>query len=43
MSYIKLHLKNLKNDYFFKIITNALKRYLKDFLYLNFFFIFLHL
>ena len=43
MSYIKLYLKSLKNDYFFKIITNVLKRYLKKKLYLNFLFIFLHL
>ena len=43
MFYIKLRLKNLKNNYFLKIIINALKRYLKDFLYLNFFFIFSHL
>ena len=43
MFYIKLRLKILKNDYFFKVIISALKRYLKDFSYLNFFFIFLHL
>ena len=43
MLYIKLHLKNLKNNYFFKIITGALKRYLKKKLYLNFLFIFSHL
>ena len=43
MFYIKLYLKSLKNDYFFKIIINVLKRYLKGFSYLNFFFIFSHL
>ena len=43
MFYIKLCLKNLKNNYFFKVIIDVLKRYLKDFLYLNFFFIFSHL
>ena len=43
MFYIKLRLKSLKNDYLFKIIINALKRYLKDFLYLNFLFVFSHL
>ena len=37
MFYIKLYLKSLKNNYFFKVIIDALKRYLKDFLYLNFF------
>ena len=43
MFYIKLRLKSLKNNYLFKIIANVLKRYLKDFLYLDFFFIFSHL
>ena len=43
MFYIKLRLKSLKNNYLFKIIINVLKRYLKDFLYLDFFFIFSHL
>ena len=43
MFYIKLRLKNLRNNCFFKIIIDALKRYLKDFSYLNFFFIFSHL
>ena len=37
MFYIKLRLKSLKNNNFFKIIINALKRYLKKKLYLNFF------
>ena len=43
MFHIKLRLKSLENNYFFKIIIGALKRYLKDFSYLDFFFIFSHL
>ena len=43
MFYIKLRLKSSKNDYLFKIIIDVLKRYLKDFSYLDFFFIFSHL
>ena len=43
MFYIKLRLKNSENNYFFKVIISVLKRYLKDFSYLIFFFIFLYL